>query len=115
MAGLSGSKKFTAYCASKFAVRGMMEALYQEYRGRYSIKFTTVCPFFVDTTLYTNHQNSYVRVFPLIHPKVAAEKIMEAQRKNFFEISIPGHMHHLQKLIKLLPMRAQDYIYDFFF
>lgn len=115
MAGLSGSKRFSAYCASKFAVRGMMEALYHEYRRKYSIQFTTVCPFFVNTTLYTNHQESYLKVFPLIHPKVAAQKIMEAQRKNFFEITIPGHMHYLHKLTKLLPIKAQNYIYDFFF
>jgi short-subunit dehydrogenase len=41
------------YCGSKFAVRGIMEALSEELRaktnGTSNINFTNVCPYMIDT------------------------------------------------------------------
>lgn len=114
MSGLWATENFSAYSASKFAVRGMMEALYHEFRLKNSaLKFTTICPFFVDTPLVTTYKINYPKIFPLIKSKTAARRIMEAQRKNLREISIPGHMQYSQKIVKLLPISAQNYIYDF--
>lgn len=54
MAGVVGLPNLVPYCASKFAVRGLMEALAEELRedARNSqIKFTSIFPFMVDTGL----------------------------------------------------------------
>ena len=54
IAGAMGCDNVVPYSASKFAVRGMMEALTEEIRRDrrgLDIKCTTVCPFVVDTGL----------------------------------------------------------------
>nr|CAD7592114.1 unnamed protein product [Timema genevievae] len=54
MAGLMGIANLVPYCASKYAVRGLMEAMAEELREgnhQLDVKFTTICPFIVDTGL----------------------------------------------------------------
>lgn len=50
IAGAMGCENVVPYSASKFAVRGMMEALIEELRRdprNLDIKCTTICPFVV--------------------------------------------------------------------
>ena len=52
IAGHAGAPHMVPYSASKFAVKGMMEALHQELRQElpdHQIHFMTVSPFIVDT------------------------------------------------------------------
>ncbi|TGZ46019.1 Uncharacterized protein DBV15_09882 [Temnothorax longispinosus] len=54
MCGIYGVSQKVAYCSSKFAVRGLMEALREEVRldeRKPNIHFTTIYPFYVDTGL----------------------------------------------------------------
>ncbi|XP_046813641.1 short-chain dehydrogenase/reductase family 16C member 6-like isoform X2 [Vespa crabro] len=56
MAGIVGLTNLVPYCASKFAVRGFMEALSEELREyskgkNLNINFTTIYPYMVDTGL----------------------------------------------------------------
>ncbi|XP_019886893.1 17-beta-hydroxysteroid dehydrogenase 13 isoform X2 [Ooceraea biroi] len=55
LAGIGGLPNLVPYCASKFAVRGLMEAMSEELRtsskGKSLIKFTTIYPYMVDTGL----------------------------------------------------------------
>nr|CAD7396130.1 unnamed protein product [Timema cristinae] len=54
MAGLMGIANLVPYCASKYAVRGLMEAMAEELREgnrQLDVRFTTICPFIVDTGL----------------------------------------------------------------
>ncbi|XP_015175474.1 PREDICTED: short-chain dehydrogenase/reductase family 16C member 6-like isoform X2 [Polistes dominula] len=56
MAGMVGLSNLVPYCASKFAVRGFMEALSEELREYFkgktcNINFTTIYPYMVDTGL----------------------------------------------------------------
>ncbi len=53
MGGLAGSPAETAYGASKFAVAGMSEALYNEVVNK-GIKVTVVCPSPIETTILKN-------------------------------------------------------------
>ena len=54
MAGMTGTAFLTTYCSSKFAIRGLMDAVETELRQEYpgnNIKMTTVFPFTVNTGL----------------------------------------------------------------
>ncbi|KYQ56151.1 Short-chain dehydrogenase/reductase family 16C member 6 [Trachymyrmex zeteki] len=55
LAGIGGIPNLVPYCASKFAVRGLMESISEELRtsskGKSLIKFTTIYPYMVDTGL----------------------------------------------------------------
>jgi short-subunit dehydrogenase len=69
MAGVMGLRNLVPYCASKYAVRGLMEALNEELREdarQIEVKFTTIFPFIVDTGLckkpHTRYNNSFTSV-----------------------------------------------------
>lgn len=95
-ASLLGVRNLTPYCASKFAVRGMMEALSHELRvdPKCQIKLTQIYPFAVDTGLYnvTDVHMKYPKLTPILKPKYAAEYIIDAQRRDVFETTVPGHL-----------------------
>ncbi|WMJ74277.1 SDR family NAD(P)-dependent oxidoreductase [Cytophagaceae bacterium ABcell3] len=53
IAGKDGSPKLSAYCGSKFAVRGISQSLYKEVRD-YGVKVTCVMPGSVKTDFFDN-------------------------------------------------------------
>lgn len=105
VAGLTGTVNLVPYCASKFAVRGMMAALSEELRTnnpKNQIKFTTVYPYMVDTGLCKKPVIRFKNLMPIENPTQVAEHIMNAQRRNFVEISIPRHILSYFHYIKLV-------------
>ncbi|XP_019881307.2 short-chain dehydrogenase/reductase family 16C member 6-like [Aethina tumida] len=94
MAGQLGLVNLVPYCASKFAVRGMMEALHEELRRhpKNNIHLTSIYPFMVDTGLCKNPVIKFPNLMPLQKPREVAEVIMHCQRNNILERSIPGYM-----------------------
>jgi NAD(P)-dependent dehydrogenase (short-subunit alcohol dehydrogenase family) len=57
LAGKRGSKNNSVYCASKFAVNGLTQALSKEL-GKVNIRVNAVCPVYVDTPLLSKALNS---------------------------------------------------------
>jgi all-trans-retinol dehydrogenase (NAD+) len=54
VAGITGTPNLSCYCSSKFAVRGLMDALESEFHSEYpetNVKMTTIFPFTVNTGL----------------------------------------------------------------
>lgn len=51
IAGTMGTEKLSAYCGTKFALRGITQALYKELRP-FGIKVTSVCPGSVKTHFF---------------------------------------------------------------
>lgn len=70
-AGKHGLSDLSVYCASKFAVNGMTEALASELSGR--VMVYSVCPGAVDTEMY----RSIFRDRPVLKPDHVAEKVLE--------------------------------------
>ncbi|KAF2900617.1 hypothetical protein ILUMI_05572, partial [Ignelater luminosus] len=99
VAGLIGVKTLTSYCASKFAIRGFMEALRQDLRadGNCNIKITCVYPFIVNTAMYDSKTVvvKLPKVTPVYEPKYVAKYIMNAQRCDVSETTIPKYMLHI--------------------
>jgi 3-oxoacyl-[acyl-carrier protein] reductase len=73
LAGKNGFPGGTAYCASKFAVRGMMQCLFLEVRTD-NIRFVTVNPGSVDTEFFTgeNHGSGIKSKKALMADDIAA-------------------------------------------
>ncbi|MDD2440114.1 MAG: SDR family NAD(P)-dependent oxidoreductase [Methanosarcinaceae archaeon] len=70
-AGKHGVPKLSVYCASKFAVRGLTEALAYEIGG--GLKVYAVCPAGVETEMY----KAIFTDEPSLRPEDVAKKVME--------------------------------------
>jgi all-trans-retinol dehydrogenase (NAD+) len=95
IAGLCGLTNLVPYCSSKFAVRGLMEALHEELREdprNFNIRTTTVFPYMVDTGLCKKPKIRFPGLLGLINPKTAAESIILAHREDRVEATIPRYL-----------------------
>ncbi|XP_070161826.1 short-chain dehydrogenase/reductase family 16C member 6-like [Polyergus mexicanus] len=119
LAGLAGIPYLVPYCATKFAVRGLMETLEQELRissqGKSLIKFSTIYPYMSDTGLCKKPKiNKMLSSFmPLNTSKYVAEQIINAQRRNRCNLTIPSFWLLCILFIRLLPEKAQNNVRDF--
>ncbi|KYB29771.1 epidermal retinol dehydrogenase 2 [Tribolium castaneum] len=114
-AGLFGLENLVPYCGTKFAVRGIMEALHEEFRQEKNCKIETtcVCPYMVDTGLCKKPKVRFERLMPLLNPRYAAKSIMKAQQTQQKLVSIPGYLVNLNDFVRVLPLKAGLYIKDF--
>ena len=93
IAGAMGCENVVPYSASKFAVRGMMEALTEEMRRdsrNLDIKCTTICPFVVGKIALFNRFPSYshdLKDFKLLFQIRAYVK--DPALSNCFHLSLP--------------------------
>ncbi|NWI49256.1 RDHE2 dehydrogenase, partial [Calyptomena viridis] len=90
-AGLLGLYRVTDYCASKYAVIGMMEAINSElyHEGKHGIKTTIICPYFVKTKLSKGFQSAKPLLLPVYEPEYVASKILDAIKKQKFYLIMP--------------------------
>ncbi|XP_066601208.1 17-beta-hydroxysteroid dehydrogenase 13-like [Prorops nasuta] len=116
MCGFYGVSEKVSYCASKFAVRGLMEALNEEVKmlsKNSKIHFTTIYPFYVDTGLAKDPHYRFPYIFGVVTPKYAAQQVIKAIRKNSTECSIPRCLLFLNSINRILPESAMHLILDF--
>lgn len=118
MAGIMGFQNLVPYCGTKFAVRGVQEALSEELRckskGKSNIKFTTIFPYMVDTGLCKKVKIRFQKFMPMINPEEAAAAIISAQRKGIEEMSITKDLFYMNSFFRLFPNKANVLIKDFF-
>lgn len=69
--GIHGIPEFSVYCASKFAINGITEAIASELEGE--IKVYSICPGAVDTDMY----RSLFKDIPPLKPEHIAQKVLE--------------------------------------
>ncbi|KAL6436710.1 hypothetical protein ACFW04_004860 [Cataglyphis niger] len=117
LAGLGGLPNLVPYCASKFAVRGLMESMSEELRisskGKSLIKFTTIYPYMVDTGLCKKPKLKFPNAMPLVSPGQTASEIIHAQRCDYRERSVPSLWLSLNKVLRMYPDNALYSIVDF--
>lgn len=117
MAGIMGFQNLVPYCGSKFAVRGIQEALSEELRaksnGMSNIKFTTIFPYMVDTGLCKKVQIRFEKLMPLLTPEDVAAEIISAQRRELQERSIPGRLFYMNTFFRQFPNKASHIVKDF--
>lgn len=93
-AGIIGCKNLVPYCASKFAVRGIIAGLNEDLAmyDNCQIKTTVICPYMVDTGLCKKPKIRFEKVMPLLKQKDVANEIMTAQRTGVVEKTIPANL-----------------------
>lgn len=90
VAGVFGAPKLSVYCATKFGVRGLTEALDVEY-SRYGVRVVSLMPWFVDTAILDHSDVSTNRRIrdalienktPIYPVRMAAERAWDAAHGN---------------------------------
>ncbi|CAK9808916.1 Epidermal retinol dehydrogenase 2 [Anthophora quadrimaculata] len=116
MCGIYGVSQKVVYCSSKFAVRGLMEALHEELRldsQLTNVRFTTIYPFYVDTGLARDPKYRFPFIFGILSPEYTAGEIIKAIRRNYTEYSIPRCLFTLNSINRLVPETVMRLILDF--
>ncbi|XP_070168222.1 short-chain dehydrogenase/reductase family 16C member 6-like isoform X1 [Polyergus mexicanus] len=107
----------TVYCPTKSAIKVLMEAVNDELRtyskGKSLIKFTTVYPALVLTGIVKKPKMRFPSITGGISPQKAASLIIDAQRQNFKERSIPSGWLPILYLKRILPNKMVWCIHDF--
>ncbi|XP_067639447.1 estradiol 17-beta-dehydrogenase 11 isoform X2 [Eurosta solidaginis] len=115
-AGLFAVANLVPYCGTKFAVRGLMEALAEELRHKNpqnNIKFTTIYPYMVDTGLCKRPRYRFPNLFKMVKPADAAASIIKAQRTSLEHVSIPHAYLYIEKISRIIPRSGLRLINDF--
>lgn len=114
-AGLMGLKNLTPYCGTKYAVRGLMAAFYEDLRkmGLHNeIKLTTIYPYMVDTGLCKKPHFRF-NIMKLVKPIEVAKSIVNAQRLGVTERSVPQFFLYTEKLTNIVPAKSHEVVFDF--
>lgn len=96
IAGLEGYQQVSAYCATKFAVRGFSDALYKEVRD-FGVKVTCVYPGSVKTDFFRHSENIKPHDNMLMPADVAANIL--------FALQTPGNYHPVN--IEVRPLKPR--------
>jgi len=95
------------YSATKHGVVGLTESLRLEYRGS-GIGFSVVQPAQVETAMLEGQARP--RLLPVITPDDVASAILNAVRRDRFEVWVPSSQAITFKLSTVLPRRARERI-----
>jgi NAD(P)-dependent dehydrogenase (short-subunit alcohol dehydrogenase family) len=106
-AGKAGVPGGATYCATKYGVVGLSEAIRGELRGT-DVAISVVMPVGVNTELYSGLPQ--VRGIKTPEPEDVADAIVEALQTGRFEVYVPKSMNFLFRMQTLLPRRVTDAI-----
>jgi short-subunit dehydrogenase len=118
--GIVGMAGQTAYCASKFAVRGFSECLWEELRGT-TIGLTVVHPGTVATNIMKTSEGDDPELLQRIAdwyeknamlPETAAAKIMAAVEQGKSRVLIPADVKFADRVKRLMPVFGNKAIGD---
>ncbi len=113
-AGLVGTARLVDYCASKFAAVGFNEALRLELkRQEQDIKTTVVCPYYIDTGMFSGVKTRFASILPILAPGYVVELIVSAIQHDKPRVVTPRFVM-INFLGRLLPVRLFDALMDFF-
>lgn len=114
--GLLGWLFMADYCATKFGIIGLMEVLEEEVRhlGKEEmIRFTTVCPFTMDTGMNQNPTCRLPKILPLLNAKESAAEIVDAVQREDRLITLPRKYYYPLLISRLFPRKITQLVFDY--
>lgn len=113
-ASLVGVTGLADYSASKAAAFGFHEAVRMEIRRqRKKIRTTVVCPFFIDTGMFSGVHTRFPLLLPILKPEYAARRITLAIVRGKKRLLMPRFVYSVF-FLRLLPVSVMDFAADFF-
>ncbi|MBT8131761.1 MAG: SDR family oxidoreductase [Gammaproteobacteria bacterium] len=112
--GIAGTAKLVDYCSSKFAAVGFDDSLRTELKRRgSSVRTTVICPFYIDTGMFSGVSTRFSTVLPILKPDEAVSRIMKAIEKNRPRLIMPWFVYTTY-LLRLFPVAVSDWALNFF-
>jgi all-trans-retinol dehydrogenase (NAD+) len=106
LAGLAGISGLVDYCASKHGAVGLSEALRSELICQgLPITVTTVCPYYVDTGMFSGVK-TYTPLFPILKPNYVVSKIIDAVLTDADELYLPRITYLIIALKGIFPTKV---------
>ncbi|KAM7292024.1 short-chain dehydrogenase/reductase family 16C member 6 isoform X1 [Ixodes scapularis] len=120
MAGLIGAANYTEYCASKFAIMGLMLSLERELaqsdEGR-NIRLSTVCPAILskgfECTGLPFLSTWFPSIFPSMDVQVAAQEVVTRILREEDVIILPASFSLMHRLSLLLPHKVGRLVQEY--
>jgi len=115
-AGLTGTSNLTAYCSTKYALNGLMEAIQHEYRDMHPkgrLKMTTVYPATINTGLAKKSYTRFPWLVPLLEAKDASKQILEAVQRNERKVYLPPQLEPMFCINHVIPHKLSDVLQHF--
>ena len=108
MAGLTAIPRMSIYNASKWAVVGWTEALYQEMKqAKKDVVINCVMPFYINTGMFDGVKS---RVVPILDPEKVSTKILTNIEKGKLRTPMPLPYWFIRLSQGLLPNRLYDFV-----
>jgi len=116
LAGLTGVTGLVDYCASKHAAMGFSEALRAELISQdcRDINVTTVCPYYIDTGMFTGVKTYSPILFPILTTDYVANCIIEAVLTNATELLLPKTAYIFMAVKALVPTQVSQILSERF-
>ncbi|RMF75452.1 MAG: SDR family NAD(P)-dependent oxidoreductase [Acidobacteria bacterium] len=112
-AGFVGVARLVDYCASKWAAVGFAESLRVEFRKYHPfLRSTVVCPYYINTGMFEGVKTRFPWLLPILDKDVVVRRIVRAIERDRAQLVMPWLVRTVP-LVKFLPPRAQDWIFDF--
>ena len=115
--GLMGGARLSDYCASKFGLVGLFEALRMEFgQSHPNVSFVTVCPYAVDTGMFegifeaTFWTRMIRKIFPLLKTMDVAESVVLAAERGTTVAVLPFLFGPLINIVRCLPSPLYEFV-----
>jgi len=115
--GHAGAPNMVPYSASKFAIRGLMEALYIELRQTHpgnQLHLMLVSPFIVETGMVKRPRIRFPGILGITSVETAVTTIINSMRRRAAIVFIPNGFYYISNIVRMLPAKVQLLITDFF-
>jgi NAD(P)-dependent dehydrogenase (short-subunit alcohol dehydrogenase family) len=111
-AGMTSVPGIAVYCATKFGVVGLQDALAHEF-AEYGVQVTTICPSFVNTELMSGlTPNAWMARTGVIEPQDVARAIVRVvHRGKSGVVTVPRANGAFVRLLGLTPAKVRNGIY----
>ena len=104
------SLKSTDYCSSKWGLFALHECMRYDYYATDDFKFTIICPFAVNTSMF----QGFVSPLPfvnILYVNYVAETIIRSIILNDKIVFLPFYMEYIALVFKVLPISLRDFLY----